>query len=323
MQVDADSLGNYLRRERELQHVSLQDISAATKIQLQFLKELEEDAYDRLPPAPFVIGFLRAYAQCLALDPEEIVAAYHARYGPSEELESQRLFVAYQAKHPKQFSRKSISIALIITVLVVGFIYFLSREQEARTVTTPTLVAVETASEGLKIEPDPLRLASGAQYPQITSPTTEPTPDSGPAQGPIRPSSDRDQALSVVAATVPEEQTPHRSEAESLAAFPEEFSLETPPSSGDASPTDSPPLLVLQAIAVEDTWLRVDIDEDKRHALLLTSGKSIQWEAVERFVLTVGNVHGTRLLLDGHDVSLPLTRSNVVRDFVLTRDVVN
>ena len=46
-------------------------------------------------------------------------------------------------------------------------------------------------------------------------------------------------------------------------------------------------------------------------------------EAVERFVLTVGNVHGTRLLLDGHDVSLPLTRSNVVRDFVLTRDVVN
>ncbi|MEE8302894.1 MAG: DUF4115 domain-containing protein, partial [Candidatus Tectomicrobia bacterium] len=215
------------------------------------------------------------------------------------------------------------SLALIITVLVAGFIYFLSREQEARTVTTPTLVVVETASEGLKIEPDPLRLASGAQYPQITSPTTEPTPNSGPAQGPIRPSSDRDQALSVVAATVPEEQTPHRSEAESLAAFPEEFSLEIPPSSGDASPTDSPPLLVLQAIAVEDTWLRVDIDEDKRYALLLTSGKSIQWEAVERFVLTVGNVHGTRLLLDGHDVSLPLTRSNVVRDFVLTRDVVN
>ena len=80
---------------------------------------------------------------------------------------------------------------------------------------------------------------------------------------------------------------------------------------------------MLQAIAVEDTWLRVDIDEDKRHALLLPSGKSIQWEAVERFVLTVGNAHGTRLLLDGHDVSLPPTRSNVVRDFVLTRDVVN
>ncbi len=327
MQVDADSLGNYLRRERERQQVSLQDISAATKIQLQFLKEIEEDAYDRLPPAPFVIGFLRAYAQCLALDPEEIVAAYHARYGPSEELESQRLFVAYQAKHPKQFSRKSISIALIITVLVAGFIYFLSREQEARTAITPTPVVVETASEGLKTELEPLRLASGTQYPQITAPTTEPTPgtasDSGPVQGPIRPSSDRDQALPVVAAAVPEEQTPHRSEAESLAAFPEEFSLEIPPSSGDAFPTDSPPLLVLQAIAVEDTWLRVDIDEDKRHALLLTSGKSIQWEAVERFVLTVGNAHGTRLLLDGHDVSLPPTRSNVVRDFVLTRDVVN
>jgi cytoskeletal protein RodZ len=60
MYVDADSLGNYLRRERELQHVSLQDISAATKIQLRFLKDLENDAYDQLPPAPFVVGFLRA-----------------------------------------------------------------------------------------------------------------------------------------------------------------------------------------------------------------------------------------------------------------------
>jgi len=76
---------------------------------------------------------------------------------------------------------------------------------------------------------------------------------------------------------------------------------------------------VLQASAVEDTWLQVDIDGDKRHTLLLTSGKSVQWEANERFQLTVGNAKGTRLALNGQEIPLRSGRSNVVRDFLLTR----
>ena len=49
MQVDFDSLGSYLHQERERQQVSLQEIAAATKIQLKFLEALEHDAYDQLP----------------------------------------------------------------------------------------------------------------------------------------------------------------------------------------------------------------------------------------------------------------------------------
>ena len=52
MPVDFDSLGSYLRQERERQQVSLQEIAAATKIQLKFLEALEHDAYDQLPALP-------------------------------------------------------------------------------------------------------------------------------------------------------------------------------------------------------------------------------------------------------------------------------
>ena len=78
MPVDSDSLGSYLRQERERQRVSLQDIAAATKIQLKFLEALENDAYDQLPASPFVVGFLRAYAQYIALDPEMVLTAYRS-----------------------------------------------------------------------------------------------------------------------------------------------------------------------------------------------------------------------------------------------------
>src|SRR5262249_4383397 len=87
----------------------------------------------------------------------------------------------------------------------------------------------------------------------------------------------------------------------------------------DGGEADSPGLLVLQATAVADTWLRVEIDGDKRHTLLLTSGKSVQWEANERFRLTIGNVRGTRLALNGQEIALQAGRGNVMRDFLLTR----
>ena len=86
MQTSSDSLGAHLREEREQQNVSLQDISATTKIQIKFLQALENDEYDQLPPSPFVVGFLRAYAQFLSLDTEAIVTTYQQRYRASEPL---------------------------------------------------------------------------------------------------------------------------------------------------------------------------------------------------------------------------------------------
>ena len=68
-----------------------------------------------------------------------------------------------------------------------------------------------------------------------------------------------------------------------------------------------------------ETWLQVEIDGGKRQILRLTAGKSVQWEAHERFRLTVGNVQGTKLVLNGQEIPLHAGRSNVQRDVLLTR----
>ena len=82
--------------------------------------------------------------------------------------------------------------------------------------------------------------------------------------------------------------------------------------------------LVLQAQALQATWLRVKIDGTaQNNDVLLASGKSISWEAAERFVLTVGNANGVRVSLNGQEIALPPSRSNVVRDFLLTRQLLN
>ncbi len=81
MQISDSSLGPYLRAEREQQGIDLQDVAELTKIQPKFIEAIEDDAYDRLPKGPFVIGFLRSYAECLSIDADEVVTFYQARFG--------------------------------------------------------------------------------------------------------------------------------------------------------------------------------------------------------------------------------------------------
>ena len=70
------TFGEHLKREREMRGVSLEEISAATRISTRFLEALESEQWDRLPGGIFNRGFVRAVARFLGLDEESLVAEY-------------------------------------------------------------------------------------------------------------------------------------------------------------------------------------------------------------------------------------------------------
>ena len=286
MPVDSDSLGSYLRQERERQHVSLQDIAAATKIQLKFLEALENDAYDQLPAAPFVVGFLRAYAQYCAIDPEEVLTTYRSLHRAPEPPDALRRPVSVPTPSPQRVHLTRLGVFLAVFGLLTGLVvHELRRGQQARYPVTSFPAVLPGVAE------------------DTTSPSTPaasvvPRPE--PAAAPLAGG----------------QTTLGTSEA---AALPQASPTPVTAPAGAGGSAESPGMLVLQARAVADTWLRIEIDGDKRHDLLLTSGKSMQWEAHERFRLTVGNVRGTRLALNGQDIPLQSGRGNVMRDVLLTR----
>ncbi len=69
--------------------------------------------------------------------------------------------------------------------------------------------------------------------------------------------------------------------------------------------------------------MRLDIDEDTRREAMIKAGQSQSWESKEQFSLTIGNVQGVRVFLNNQELDLPETRSNVLRDYVLTRALLN
>ena len=71
-----ESPGKFLKREREIRSISLEQISNFTKVKEHHLRAIEEDRYELLPPVLYVKGFLTGYARYLALDPKNIVLQY-------------------------------------------------------------------------------------------------------------------------------------------------------------------------------------------------------------------------------------------------------
>jgi len=71
------SLGQELKRERELRGISLKEIADSTKISLRFLRALEDDQLDMLPGKFFTKSIIRSYASYLGLEEETVLNKYH------------------------------------------------------------------------------------------------------------------------------------------------------------------------------------------------------------------------------------------------------
>ena len=71
-----ESIGTWLRRERELRNIDLVEVADRTRIPLQQLERLEDDRFAELPGEVFVKGYLRAYARAVGLTGEEVLGRF-------------------------------------------------------------------------------------------------------------------------------------------------------------------------------------------------------------------------------------------------------
>lgn len=71
-----ESVGAFLKSERERRGFTLEQVASATKIGLKILENLESSRFQDLPAMPFVKGFVRNYCQFLGLSSEKVLELY-------------------------------------------------------------------------------------------------------------------------------------------------------------------------------------------------------------------------------------------------------
>src|SRR5277367_2595878 len=123
--MSSTPFGEHLRREREMRGVSLDEISAATRISTRFLEAIEKDQWDLLPGGVFNRGFIRSIARFLGLDEDSLVAEY--ALGNSNVPPPQAARTIPLPNHMPLNWRPALTAAAVIIVLIAGGIFGVRR----------------------------------------------------------------------------------------------------------------------------------------------------------------------------------------------------
>ena len=82
-----ETVGAYLKKEREAKNISLHEVSRLTKISEIYLDCLEKDEYEKLPKGPFVKGYISSYSKSIGCDEDEALKLYNATNSEKDEFE--------------------------------------------------------------------------------------------------------------------------------------------------------------------------------------------------------------------------------------------
>lgn len=119
-----ENFGSYLKHERELRGVPLEEIAEVTKVHIRFLEALENNEFDQLPGEVFIKGYIRSYARVIGLDSEEMVTAYDDNVGRErrEELEKAHLASEKIRSRKKNLTGVVIGGIGLAGILVMGYL---------------------------------------------------------------------------------------------------------------------------------------------------------------------------------------------------------
>ncbi len=282
-----DSLGNKFKTARESQGLTLGQMASRTRIQEPQLKALEEGSFEQLPERVFAKGFVRAYARSLDLDEGECLRLFAEGSSSfyQEKGEGLRKMVLLKEDESKERTSRTMVVLLVSGLLLLGVMVLVQQQSPSSSIFSPfSQQAVEPRDEGLSEQGKPGQANESAEE---------------------RPPSSIERQVDVSGMT----NTETASETD-IAEIPAALRVDDGAPASSLSPADPAPILspateseegplVLELRTLEITWVVVRSDENKPEEALLRVGEIVQWQANERFLLTLGNAGGVEVRLNG------------------------
>ncbi|MGB5616782.1 MAG: helix-turn-helix domain-containing protein, partial [Desulfobacterales bacterium] len=82
------TVGSYLRQEREAKNISLGEVAQLTKISEFYLDFLEKDDYEKLPQGPYIKGYISSYARLIGSNADEAIKLYNSLQEQMSQIEA-------------------------------------------------------------------------------------------------------------------------------------------------------------------------------------------------------------------------------------------
>ena len=132
-----DTLGQFLKKEREFRKLTQEDVAKFTKYHVSKIQALEEDHHELLPSQPYVKGMLRSIAKYLGLDIHELLSRYEELLRSQGIDTSSEVSFQQTIKIPsppfyqgKNFIVVSATIVFVVLVVLVSFFFHGTKKME-------------------------------------------------------------------------------------------------------------------------------------------------------------------------------------------------
>ena len=260
-------LGQQISEARITKNLSLESVFGHLHIPVNTLQSIEDGCKGNLLPQVFLRGLVRSYCLFLELENTGIIEKTDRLLKSDDKNEPLNL----KSLRPVYENRESKPIGIILTVLVLivgGFFvysfYFLE---------TPISFNGDnkTLTKPLVVEVEP-----------IIEPVQKSTPAIQESVSPAEPSPEIPEVSTEI--TLVEKKTENTQIIQPVAVHN----------------TVEP--LVLEVEASEDTWISIAVDKKETKDVPLEADKIQQWEAKKQYLLTLGNTHAVRVLLNGREI---------------------
>ena len=179
-----EPFGKLLLDARAARGMTLDEVSAATKIPVSKLQAIERDDIESLPGGIFTRGFVRSYAETVGLDPQETLTEFEARF--PDESSVATLHATIEGRANEEFVRRQrraknvVWLALLAVPLVLWVLSALIPGDAEPPAPEGVVAAGAEPATGTASEPPPPRPAEEpASLPPVESPLR---PDPAPAE---------------------------------------------------------------------------------------------------------------------------------------------
>lgn len=123
--LDQDSLGVYIKKNREKKGISLEEVSLKTGIKIKYLKAIEESDYRSLPRGVYAKIFFRKYINFLDIRHKNILSDFAKEYNRSQNFE-RNIFFNKLVNWKNFISLPRMLRNLLIFLVVVICLFYLS-----------------------------------------------------------------------------------------------------------------------------------------------------------------------------------------------------
>ena len=313
-----EDFGSYLKAERELRGVTLEELHTKTRIPMHYLQALEKNLFDELPEEVFIRGYIRSFAKVIGANEDEVLSAYIdiTKTAPSIDTNNQNI----SNQNESTFDPKFIFILTFTILFLLGTVWSINilirKFNMDSTKPTPTVLQqkqnktkeefkksstarnLETNDTSTTLEKTELPSKPSVIDPEVTSKK----PFNSLSTNPIA-------AFGNPSAMVKDEDTE------------EKLKLHADETPTVSTENDIPLKLTIKV--KDDVWFNIEVDDSPVEDFLLARGSEKIFYGKKQFLLNVGNQNAVDLTLNGTVVNLPSgNKENIVKNFTITSELI-